>query len=258
VRAWRNIAMSLTTPEENHTIYRFMFISLLNLGAGPVCMLLMIAWLVATVAPHLPFVQSSVLFALRRPLDAGVILVTLLLTYFFFERRGEFYQRALSVPFSMASVKLAKPTSVPTTTPPTSRGERPTLYLAGGTHSGWQDAVITALPHWRVLDPRVHGLADEREYTLWDLNAVQSSDYVLATLEATNPAGYNLALEVGYARALGKRIIFIDSRSGDDARHGRYVSMLHAVADATPKSVNEAIAFLRQINNEALRATNAE
>ena len=253
VHAWRNIAMSLTTSEENHTIYRFMFISLLNLGAGTVCVLLTLAWFAATVAAHFPFAQpwGSVLFSHRRPFDIGVMLVVIVLAYFFFERRGVFYPRALRVPFSMASVKIAKraPEVKPASAP---HKEMPTLYLAGGTHSGWQDTVIAALPTWQVIDPRTHGLHEEREYTLWDLDGLRRCDYVLANLEATNPGGYNLAFEVGYAKALGKRVVFIDAKSGNDARQRRHVSMLQTVADATPTTLAGAIVFLQQMNSANL------
>ena len=79
-------------------------------------------------------------------------------------------------------------------------GARPLrVYLAGGFQSGWQDTVMQAVPSLDYLDPRSHGLKSKTEYTAWDLEAVRRSDCVFAYLEATNPGGYALALEVGFA-----------------------------------------------------------
>ena len=55
----------------------------------------------------------------------------------------------------------------------------------------------------------------------------------LAVLEAPNLGGYLLALEVGYARALDKRIIYIDEKSLSDPNIGRYLGMARACADVT-------------------------
>lgn len=121
------------------------------------------------------------------------------------------------------------------------------VYLAGGFRSGWQDIVMAAVPEFVFLDPRVHGLQDEMEYLVWDLEAVHQSDWVFAYLEATNPAGYALALEVGYAKALGKRIIFVDEKSVSEEQLRRYLSMVRAAADVTVASLEEGIAFLKML-----------
>lgn len=77
------------------------------------------------------------------------------------------------------------------------------IYLAGGMKSEWQDRVIAAHPDIDFMDPRTHGLADEEDYTRWDLNAIRSSGLVFAYMDADNPSGFGLNLEVGYAYALG-------------------------------------------------------
>jgi nucleoside 2-deoxyribosyltransferase len=89
-----------------------------------------------------------------------------------------------------------------------------------------------------------HQLQDEREYTAWDLHAVRRSDWILAHLEPGNPGGYALALEVGFAKALGKRIIFVDAKSAMDEHAGRYLGMIRMCADLTPATLEDAIAFL--------------
>jgi hypothetical protein len=68
--------------------------------------------------------------------------------------------------------------------------------------SHWQSIVRERLSGWRIIDPRTHHLAEERQYTLWDFEGVRLSDWVLAHLEASNPGGYNLAVEIGYRRNL--------------------------------------------------------
>jgi hypothetical protein len=244
VNDWRSVAMSLLTPQENHTVYRFMFISLLNLGTGTVIIVLATVWVIATLALKLSAWQpwSAVLFPDRRPLDWSVVIAGTIACAIVFERRIAFYSRAMRVPFAMAIVKLAdkeKPPATPTATSPI------TVYLAGGTRSNWQDIVTAALPEFTVLDPRSHHLADERAYTAWDLEAIRRSTWILAHLEATNPGGYNLALELGYAKALGKKIILIDEKSAKDHGTHRHTGMLRATADITPHTLDEAITFLK-------------
>lgn len=87
----------------------------------------------------------------------------------------------------------------------------PRRLLAGGFRSNWQAQVATSLAgSFELLDPSAHNIQDSAEYTRWDLAAVGQSDIVLANMEASNPGGYSLALEVGFAKALGKRIFLVD------------------------------------------------
>ena len=78
--------------------------------------------------------------------------------------------------------------------------------------SGWQDRVIAAASAHVYIDPRQHGLDAPAQYTLWDLEGVRQCDLVFAYLEASNPSGIGLALEIGYAKALGKRIVLVDEQ----------------------------------------------
>lgn len=84
------------------------------------------------------------------------------------------------------------------------------IYVAGGMKSGWGARVAACLPGHTIFDPASHGLQDERDYTRWDLEHVAKADIVLAYMESDNPSGVGMALEVGYARALGKTILFVD------------------------------------------------
>jgi hypothetical protein len=122
-----------------------------------------------------------------------------------------------------------------------------TVYLAGGFHSGWQQRVAIAVPDVHYKDPSKHGLSDPVQYTEWDLQAIRQSDVVFAYLEASNPAGFALSLEVGYAKALGKTVIFVDERSPTDAQVQRQLQMVRTAADAVFDSFAEGVAYLQKV-----------
>ena len=113
------------------------------------------------------------------------------------------------------------------------------VYLSGGLHSGWQDELTEAIAGIEFLDPRYHGLEhDENQYTLWDLLAIRSCDIVFVYFEETNPSGIGLSAEMGYAKALGKTIIYVDPT--DDKKRG----FLRAIADVHAKTLDEGMALL--------------
>lgn len=118
----------------------------------------------------------------------------------------------------------------------------PSIYLAGGFHSGWQQSVRGKLHGWTVFDPSLNGLRSAKDYTQWDLEAIKSSDIVLAYMEASNPGGYALALEIGYASALEKPIIFVDLLL--ESHRSKYFEMIRQVVDQTFNSLDEAVKFL--------------
>jgi nucleoside 2-deoxyribosyltransferase len=116
------------------------------------------------------------------------------------------------------------------------------IYLAGGFRSGWQTIAHEALPEHELLDPSKHNLQHVSEYVLWDLDAIRHSDLVIAYMERSNPGGYSLALEVGFAHALGKKIILVEEHPCTE-RH-RYFSMVREVATKTFSSLAEALDFV--------------
>jgi hypothetical protein len=61
-----------------------------------------------------------------------------------------------------------------------------------------------------------------------------------------NPGGYALALEIGFAKALSKKIILVDEKSRISSSAARSLAMLHNGADASLASLEEGIAFIRQ------------
>lgn len=116
------------------------------------------------------------------------------------------------------------------------------VYLAGGMQSplGKQlRALIGDGVEW--LDPAdwqaEHPLPEQ--YTARDLAAIQEADVVLGFMSPDNPSGYGLSLEIGYAHALGKRVVFCDCMGAD--WRGRYFGMIRSVANVVCHSPVEAV-----------------
>ncbi|MDF2410889.1 hypothetical protein GWQ29_15860 [Aeromonas sp. 2HA2] len=117
------------------------------------------------------------------------------------------------------------------------------VYLAGGFSSKWQVLVTSHLTGiYELLDPSAHNIEDPIKYTKWDLDAIQQSDIILANMESTNPGGYSLALEVGFAKALGKEIILVDQIK--DATVSRYFEMVRQCSNRIFSTLEDAIEHL--------------
>jgi nucleoside 2-deoxyribosyltransferase len=120
------------------------------------------------------------------------------------------------------------------------------IYLAGGFRSGWQEIVKSKLKDFYFLDPSEHCIKDPLEYTRWDLAAVRNSDIVLANMESSNPGGYALALEIGFARALGKKIYLVDQI--EDASISHYFEMVRQCSDKVFETLDEVIEYISEMN----------
>lgn len=118
------------------------------------------------------------------------------------------------------------------------------IYLAGGFQTDWQDRLIERYPAVDFEDPRIHGLSDEEDYTEWDLAAIRRSEILFGYFEASNPAGFALALEIGYAKALEKEIIYVDEMSEHGQVPSRYLGMMRAVSDRTFTSFDKAVDYV--------------
>jgi hypothetical protein len=241
----RNVAMSLA-PEQRHTVYRFMFISLLNLGMATSLLLLFFLLLFANVLQYMARPSG-----LQAP-SLWFLIPMVLLIFPFLERRFHFYRIAIQIPFSMAVAQLGKGLSAPSkpdsnSLSQTGEHRTPAVYLAGGFQSGWQDRVKIAAPGLRYFDPRWHVLTEHNQYTFWDLEALRRCDWVFAYLEASNPAGYALALEVGFANALGKKIILVDEKSSIDAVAKRYLSMIAECSNVHFQRFEDGVEFLQKL-----------
>ena len=120
------------------------------------------------------------------------------------------------------------------------------IYLAGGFRSKWQAKVAARLSgSFELLDPSAHNIQDPVEYTRWDLEAVRQSQIVLANIEASNPGGYSLALEVGFATALRKRIFVVDQIEEPSIR--RYFEMVRQCSERVFSTLDEAFDHLASL-----------
>lgn len=128
---------------------------------------------------------------------------------------------------------------------------KPTVYLSGGMHSGWQDVVKAAVPDADYFDPREHGLAKAEDYTRWDTDAIKESELMFAFLEESNPSGAGLAYEVGYALASGVHVIFVCEKRDryfdivKSASHECYTTLANGI-EALQKVVHGYAIYFRQ------------
>jgi hypothetical protein len=184
------------------------------------------------------------------PMNYWVLAGILVASLPFFERNANFYGMSMRLPFAIATVNLvseiqSKSNSGPIA--PLIARNKPKIYLAGGFRSNWQNTLIKEATGFDFSDPRIHERKDEDEYTVWDLEAIKNSEWVFAYLEKSNPAGYALALEVGYAEALGKKIILVDEKSRGDTKLRGYLGMLYSCADITFTSLDDGINYLKTL-----------
>lgn len=250
---WRNFALSVA-PGNSSLVYRFIFISILNLGIATGLIALSLIWVLANILNQFGFLANAA------PISFLLLVVLLFASIPFFERYYEFHRRALQVPFSMALVKLREiATDIPKEQEqadtqknkmliPNKESTFPKIYLAGGFYSGWQEKVKSALPDYAFIDPRNHGLQDASQYTAWDLEAIKLSDFIFAYVEQQNPSCYGLSLEVGYAKASNKFIVLVDEKSLADTKAMRQLGMVRASADIIFPTLDEGIGFLKSLN----------
>ena len=65
---------------------------------------------------------------------------------------------------------------------------------------------------------------------------------VLAYLDQENQNGYSLALELGYAKALGKTILLVEEHEAGE--RDKYLQTVREVADFCFDSLGEAVSYL--------------
>lgn len=118
-----------------------------------------------------------------------------------------------------------------------------TVYLSGGMQSNWREEVFAACPTLSFVSPQSHGLDVPGEYTAWDLLGVRHGHVLFAYLEADNASGIGLSLEVGYAKALNKLIIFVDEKP----RTNSHLDIVRATADVCFGTLAEGIRYLRSL-----------
>lgn len=115
------------------------------------------------------------------------------------------------------------------------------IYLAGGLKTDWQDRVMDAVPNHIYFDPRSHGLVDPREYAEWDLRHVIKSDWIFAYMERSNPTGYGMCIEIGFAYACNIPIVLVNEQPG------RKWNMVHECCNYVTESFEDGIEFLKDL-----------
>lgn len=122
------------------------------------------------------------------------------------------------------------------------------VYLAGGMRSGWQDTVKNSV-NLNFIDPRHKGNAKDKtmslsEYGTWDLHHIKICDIVFAYMERDNPSGIGMAIEMGYAKGIGKTVVLCleqDHKTQKD----RYLVFMEKAADVVFNDFNAAILYLK-------------
>ncbi|BCA81011.1 hypothetical protein AOP6_2798 [Desulfuromonas sp. AOP6] len=236
LQSLRNVAMSSISSSDKETTIRFMFLSLLSQGIATSILLLAIIQAVVWLPSYVGFGEGV-------GCTAELFLVSLVVAFPFILREREFFDRARRLPIDcyfatlkpdISSNKVGKPVK--------------TVYLSGGHYSGWQVKVIQAAKNFEYKDPSKNGLSDPRLYTEWDLEAIKSSDIIFAYFEDTNPGGFGLSLEIGYAAALGKHILFVDEKSLHSPEVGRYLKIIQETSNVVFDSLDEGIDYLNSLS----------
>lgn len=101
------------------------------------------------------------------------------------------------------------------------------VYLCGGFRSCWQKKIIQALEDFPVewfnpADQKLDGDYLPLElYSPLDEIKLRECDIVFAYLEASNPVIINIALELGFAKGLGKITILVNEWTEDNLKNGK-------------------------------------
>lgn len=116
------------------------------------------------------------------------------------------------------------------------------IYLAGGMKGDWQDRIIQGAPGHTYFDPREHSYEkDPSVYTELDLKMIDQCDWVLCYMDNSNPGGYNMCFEAGYACAKHMMIIYVCE---DTSERQRYFGMLKSSSSFFFDSIEKVIQFL--------------
>ena len=129
------------------------------------------------------------------------------------------------------------------------------VYLAGGMHNDWRKVIIKKLEgtasFFSFINPMDNKMKNPDQYTFWDLRSIEQCDILVGYMDQSNPSGYGLNLEIGYAKALGKTIILIipeDFTKYDE--RSRYFNMARVCADVIVRILYGAADFLLGIEHK--------
>ena len=95
-------------------------------------------------------------------------------------------------------------------------------------------------------DPRAHKLDAPEDYAKWDFGAVALCDAVFACMTLDNPSGYGMAAEIGFARGLGKRIVFVNYLRAGDQRQ-KHMLLIEELCDSVHDKLTDGAKALCKI-----------
>lgn len=118
------------------------------------------------------------------------------------------------------------------------------VYLAGGMNSDWREKCKSIYLGYNVefFDPKLKPDKHYSEYGTWDIHYIKQCDILFAYMEKTNPSGYGMVAEMGYAKALNKTVIFVLEPGHEK---DRYFQFLKQFADVVYESLDEGIEYLK-------------
>ena len=114
------------------------------------------------------------------------------------------------------------------------------VYLAGGFNSGWRERV-KQLDNVDFFDPKLKPDKHWSEYGAWDIHHIKQCDILFGYMERTNPSGFGLSVELGYARALNKTVILVLENGHEK---DKYLQFLQVTANVVYDELLEGIKFL--------------
>jgi len=120
------------------------------------------------------------------------------------------------------------------------------IYLAGGIRSNWQEKIVNVVSA-EYYNPRTKEIDKKltlTEFGTWDLHFIKKCDIVFAYMEKTNPSGIGMAVEMGFAKALGKTVILCLEENNEHIKDS-YLEFMRKVADITFTNIDDAINYLK-------------
>ena len=124
------------------------------------------------------------------------------------------------------------------------------VYLAGGYRSAWQ-LKVKEVEGFVWFDPKEKERPEGKvipmtlnEYGTWDLHFIKESDIVFVYAERTNPSCIGLAVEIGFAKGLGKTIILVLEENHETIKD-RYMQFLKKAASITFDNLEAGVGFLQ-------------
>lgn len=117
------------------------------------------------------------------------------------------------------------------------------VYLAGGFTSDWRESIKSHfINDIEIFDPKLKPDKHWSEYGTWDVHYIKQCDILFAYMEKTNPSGYGLSAEIGYAKALNKTVILVIEPGHEK---DRYFQFLKQFADVVYETLDEGIEYLK-------------